>query len=639
MSTRAIVVGCHAHPATAGADTCGVTADALAFREWLLDGGVRQADLRFLAGRRAATPRPPSSGRRRDVTIDGAGDLDSFTREVGDAVTHHKADRLYVFMAGHGYRTSPENRYLGQHAIAFPDVSNAGRQVVAIAVDAVLQELARGQFGAILLVVDAFRDIPTGDSRTGDVPTADVPTAERMSLDPFGANHSRLGPGTPKQFHLQAAVEDDVDAGSSIGNPHSRTRPTHAGGAALTAALLGGLAGKAESQFDGADDGGAARIVRWSSLERYLCSALPNQPPFMAGQDGSLVMARISDTRPGEAAKVTVRARGSDDVGEFRVRSSDPNVMLTVEDSAGLRRAVGIGSIEGSLPAGRYTAVLADPAAADPRTTFDVTSGRVSDVALQPVGRWDGFRATEIDELRFSSPAAQLAAATQGVWAYGHRSYLLVGGTSDVPPPERVIAGYPQRFEYAGALSRLDDGWWVAIPVRGPWRSIQLGGHRITVPAAPDSVSSVALTATTTTVALFDTTHADPAHVAAQDRVQEYLAVDHLGAADLTSRGSIEAGQRWPWGATAAIRRLIDRTRSVRAGEDVVTRSTSGVAMNGASNGAAPIGGGSMAARAGPAGDTVESEDPPHQFVSDVPPDQRHRLVGRGPWAVWLDWP
>jgi hypothetical protein len=288
--------------------------------------------------------------------------------------------------------------------------------------------------------------------------------------------------------------------------------------------------------------------------------------------------------------------------------------MLTIEDLSGTRKAVGVGSIKGSLPVGSYTAVLADPSGIDPRIPLDVTAGAVSELVLEPADRLDGFRADPTGALRWSSPAAQLAAVTRSIWANGHRAFLLVGGSAAVDPPAREIAGYPQRFERAGRLLPDERGWWVALPVRGPWRSVQLGGHRITVPAAPDSVSAVAFTAGATTVALFDTTHAEPAEIAAQDRVQEYLATGRLGAADLTSRFAVEAGQRWPWGAAAAIRRLIDRTRLARTAPQSPRDDRAVV-------------------------DDAVADEPPQQFVADVPPDQRHRLLGLGPWAVWLDWP
>jgi hypothetical protein len=145
-----------------------------------------------------------------------------------------------------------------------------------------------------------------------------------------------------------------------------------------------------------------------------------------------------------------------------------------------------------------------------------------------------------------------------------------------------------------------------------------VGNRRITVPIAPDSVSAVAITSSHTSIALFDTTHPGPAQIAAQDRVQQYLAAGRLGAADLTSRLAVEADRRWPWAATAAVRRLIDGARRVRD-EGALP----------AVEAAAPVSVGSASQRRG---------DPPHQFVAQVPPSTRHQLVGRGPWAVWLDW-
>ena len=284
----------------------------------------------------------------------------------------------------------------------------------------------------------------------------------------------------------------------------------------------------------------------------------------MCRRRGPRMPARPIPTRGAGVEWVAQWQRRGHAFGEVNLRSPDPNAMLTIEDLSGTRKAVGVGSIKGSLPVGSYTAVLADPSGIDPRIPLDVTAGAVSELVLEPADRLDGFRADPTGALRWSSPAAQLAAVTRSIWANGHRAFLLVGGSAAVDPPAREIAGYPQRFERAGRLLPDERGWWVALPVRGPWRSVQLGGHRITVPAAPDSVSAVAFTAGATTVALFDTTHAEPAEIAAQDRVQEYLATGRLGAADLTSRFAVEAGQRWPWGAAAAIRRLIDRTRLAR---------------------------------------------------------------------------
>jgi hypothetical protein len=300
--------------------------------------------------------------------------------------------------------------------------------------------------------------------------------------------------------------------------------------------------------------------------------------------------------------------------------------MLTIENLAGRWLAVGIGSIEGRLPAGTYVGVLVDPVGVDPRMMFELTEGGTSVVVLDPADQADGLRIVDEPALRWSSAAAQVAAATASIWSHGHRSFLLVGWSDDVVPPtadgspvwdwvDSVVA----KGSELGAFARPGAGWWKAFPISVPWCELRVGNRRITVPIAPDSVSAVAITKTRTSVALFDTTHAMPAQIAAQDRVQQYLAAGRLGAADLTSRSAVEADRRWPWGATAAIRRLIDGARRARD--------------EGAHPAAEP------APETGAVAAMQRIGDPPYQFVAQVPPSERHRLVGRGPWAVWLDWP
>ena len=592
MTVRALVVGCDDYPNLAGGSLRGAVADALAVRSWLLEsGGVRPGDLRFLASCSADGAPVPA-----EVTVDGPADLSCLTREVEDLVTRRRADRAYVYLAGHGCRTDPDHPYLAQDALVLGNFHPAHPQDSCVAVKELRTQLAQADIAEVILILDCCRDFPA----VGPV-----------RLAGFGRNWRGLRrSGAAVQFLLQARTSGEpTHAGSGVAAPGSA-----AACESFTTMMLKGLAGAGPaSVLDGNDDGATSRVVRWSSLSGFLHAAFRAQPPITVGQDPGLVLAQLSDAQVAADRPAPI-APGSDGTGDARVGSTDPNVMLTIEDSFGTSTAVGVGSITGSLAGGTYTVVLADPAGIDARVSFDVAAGRASELSLEPADRPDGFRVDTSGALRWSSPAAQLAAATRQIWAHGHRAFLLVGGSAAVPPPARVIAGYPQRFEHAGPLLPGDQGWWVALPVRGPWRSIQLGGHRITVPAAPDSVSAVAFTADTTTVALFDTTHAEPEQIAAQDRVQEYLAGGRLGAADLTSRFTVEAGQRWPWGATAAIRRLIDRTRQARAASDS------------APHGATPEGG-------------PVPDEPPHQFVADVPPDQRHRLLGRGPWAVWLDWP
>ena len=598
MNAWALVVGCGAYPGVPGASAPGPVDAALSFHRWLLaDGGVPPGQLRLLLSRPNHRPHLPPP-----VPIDGSADLPTFTRAVRELVTQLSADRLYVYFAGQGCPTDPDNPYFSQDAIALTDVDLTRPQGATISVRELITQLAQSDFREVIVILDTARGLPLD---------------EPIALEGFGAGwHGKRRSGAVVQSLIQA---------------------TSGPSGSLTVALLEGLAGKAGAvePVDAVPDEGAmdhprARtVVRWSALVEYLRSALPINPPHTNGQDTSLVLARSTGIAPAKGRAAFDRRTTSvapELLGSFEVRSTDPNAMLTIENPYGRRLAVGVGSIEGHLPAGPYVGVLVDPVGVDPRVTFEVEEGVTSTVLLEPHHQADGFRITDEPALRWSSAAAQLAAATASVWSHGHRSFLLVGWTDEVsasPDGQRAwewADSVLPRGSELGTLSQpVAGGWWKAFPIAGPWCEVRAGNRRITVPIAPDSVSSVAITATQTSVALFDTTHARPEQIAAQDRVQQYLAAGRLGAADLTSRLAVEADRRWPWGATAAVRRLIDGARRAR---DEGANPTAEPASDGVT--------GQASERLG---------DPPHQFVAQVPPNERHRLVGRGPWAVWLDWP
>ena len=417
-----------------------------------------------------------------------------------------------------------------------------------------ITQLAQSDVREVVVILDAARGFPFDRS---------------IAVEGFGVGwQGKRRSGAVVQFLIQATSMAD---------------------GSLTATLLEGLAGKAavaepdeRRVADAAVPDAAApddrpqAVVRWSSLVEYLRSALPLHPPQTSGQDTSLVLARFAGhTRSvSRAADPGTHGRGrvaAERLGAFEFRSTDPNAMLTIEDHSGRRLAVGVGSIEGRLPAGSHVGVLVDPVGVDPRVTFELTEGGTCVVVLDPTEQVDGFRITGEPALRWSSAAAQLAAATASIWSPGHRSFLLVGWSGAVGTANNhqgngwdwVDSVLPLGSEL-GALAGPDGGWWKAFPISGPWCAVRVGNRRITVPIAPDSVSAVAITASHTSIALFDTTHPGPAQIAAQDRVQQYLAAGRLGAADLTSRLAVEADRRWPWGATAAVRRLIDGARRAR---------------------------------------------------------------------------
>ncbi len=569
-------------------------------RDWLLtEGGVAPSDLRMLVSAAPGTTLPD------DVRVDGPADHDRLAAEIDRLLGSCSGDRLYVYIAARGCPSTPAT-YVAQPLILLPvaDSGNNPAAEVGVAVEELAGCLAQVDFRAVVTIIDADRGAP---GPAGPAPA--VRSLERTA-------EPRRRAGTAMQFRLETFPPARI---------HGPAAPLKTG--RLTAALLAALSVDGPGSGPVGDRAGG---VRWSSLEPYLTSVLPGAP-FVAGPNPSLVLAPLAAVA-GRNGSRAAPVQGSAAYGDVHLHSPDPTAMLIIEDGSGARCAVGVGSIAGRLPVGAYTAVLADPCGRDPRVPLTVRPDSLTELTLGPRPRADGFRVTGHRSLTWSSPAAQLALATSGVWARGHRSFLLIGGAASVPSAELLLDGFPDRFASHGVLPADDGesgstGWWVAAPVHGPWHTVGLGEHRITVPAAPDSVSSVAITAEATTVALFDTTHPEPAEIAAQDRVQEYLAVARLGAADLTSRSSVQTGQRWPWGASAAVRRLIDRTRS----SPPAGGSRGGLAAAGDLP--------SMSVDGNGAAGTGQVPAPPYEFRADVPPGLLRLLVGSGPWAVWLDWP
>jgi len=467
MNTWALVVGCGAYPLVPGASARGPVEDALAFRSWLLsDGGVPPDQLRLLLSASAAGPPLPPA-----VSVAGEADLTSFSAAVAELVTQITADRLYVYFAGHGCPTDPENPHFSQDAVVLTDFDPARPQAASLAVRELITQLAQSDVREVVVILDAARGFPF----TGSI-----------ALDGFGTGwHGKRRSGAVVQFLIQATSMAD---------------------GSLTAALLEGLTGKAAvvepdnpapddvaaaasvpdetasgtAQRDKVDRGGTRTVVRWSSLVEHLRSTLQVHPPHTSGQDTSLVLATSAGpTRAGSpAADAEIRSPGTvaaEQLGAFEFRSTDPNAMLAIEDLSGKRLAVGVGSIEGRLPAGWHVGVLVDPVGVDPRVTFELADGSTSVVVLDPTDQADGFRITGEPALRWSSAAAQLAAATASIWSPGHRSFLLVGWSGEVgsanhyrgQPWDWADSVLPLGSEL-GALDGAVGGWWKAFPISRP---------------------------------------------------------------------------------------------------------------------------------------------------------------------------
>ncbi len=588
-------------------------AAALAMRTWLVGaGGVDPSGLRTLlsplAGatqrtdwERPARPAVPARNRVDDgPQLDGPADLECFTAELRHLLTAMTGDRLYLYISARSGLSDPARPFLGQSLILLSDFDPAVPKTGSLSLEELSAHLAHADFREVLTLLDCGPGTPV-----------------RQRITPAGLGNGWLGrrrTGAPMHYRIQ--LPDESRWGTAEVDEVQRSELTQAFLSAVApAARPGARATLPLSATDG--NGAAAEPLRWSELERHLMSVMSTPTTINGPNPGMTVTPLVADggpsagRSPDKGEKRTVRSGNGVVDGEVQLRCADPHAMLIIEDGAGVRHAVGVGSITGRLPVGRYTALLADPCGADPRVPLTVASASTARAVLEPRTRSDGFRVIDDPAIRWSSPAAQLAMTTSALWANGHQSFLLVGGDPSLPSATELLGGFPDQFAAQGTLTAAGGGWWVARPVSGPWHGVVVDGHLLTVPAAPDSVTAVAISPSGISVALFDTTHPEPVEIAAQDRVQEYLAIGRLGAADLTSRSGVHAGQRWPWGASAAIRRLIDRTRASRAGELAVP-------------GAAAV---------------VRDGAPPHEFRADVPPQLRPSLLGRGPWAVWLDWP
>src|SRR6478609_6487869 len=156
MNTWALVVGCGAYPLVPGASAPGPVDDALAFRKWLLtDGAVPPAQLRLLLSPADDDPAVPQA-----VSIDGAADLAHVTGAVAELVTQITADRLYVYFAGHGCPTDPDNPYFSQDVIVLTDFDPDRPRAGSIAVRELVTQLAQSDVREVVVILDAARGFP-----------------------------------------------------------------------------------------------------------------------------------------------------------------------------------------------------------------------------------------------------------------------------------------------------------------------------------------------------------------------------------------------------------------------------------------------------------------------------------------------
>ena len=164
MADHALVVGCDAYPNLAGGNLRGAVADALAVRDWLLsrDGcSIAQSRLTFLASCSA-------EGAQADPgVVDDVAERPAFAAAVRELVAEPDADerdRLFVYLAGHGCRTDPQNPVLAQDAFAFTDFCTDDPSTACMGVQDLVSRLRQSRFGVIVIFLDACRNFPFSQS-------------------------------------------------------------------------------------------------------------------------------------------------------------------------------------------------------------------------------------------------------------------------------------------------------------------------------------------------------------------------------------------------------------------------------------------------------------------------------------------
>jgi hypothetical protein len=395
MADRAIVVGCDAYPCLSGGDLRGAVADALAVREWLLSrqGGAMAADqLTLLAS-------PSDAGAQPDAgTAAGPATLGAFNRAVREVVsdkTAREADRLFVYLAGHGLRTDPVKPALAQDAFAFTDYSTDTPASDCAGIVGLLTALRQSLFGVVVVIVDACRNYPFRKSFT-------LGSADFDPVSPAGRSYE------PRVFLLQSTLPGRTAAGGPAGD-------TGVVRGEFTVALLAGLAGAgtAKSYDERAD---RPYVVRWSTLTSFVETAVPSQAP-RGRAEGDVVLATFPDGFF-DQVKLTVQV-DRDEPGEtdglsVRVRYADPSALHDPELVLG-----GPAPVEFAVPPRRQH-VTAQDGASWGRIASDVYEDASVVVPIRPGGpqripvtgrevyRGGGRLAEGLADIRADDPAAVL---------------------------------------------------------------------------------------------------------------------------------------------------------------------------------------------------------------------------------------
>src|SRR3954452_3754058 len=144
MADHALVVGCDSYPHVLGGDLSSAVSDALAMRSWLIGpAGVPPENVTLLL----------SGDSTGGVAPDGPADRSVFAMAISNLIQRTDADRLYVYFAGHGCRSDPQNPSLAKDVLAFTGFVPGDPPPGVVGVDELLRKLRLSYFREVVVVL------------------------------------------------------------------------------------------------------------------------------------------------------------------------------------------------------------------------------------------------------------------------------------------------------------------------------------------------------------------------------------------------------------------------------------------------------------------------------------------------------
>jgi hypothetical protein len=591
MANLALVIGCDAYPNLPHGDLRGAVRDALSFREWVLDRGggqVAPPDLIFLASPSSGGASIPADVEAQPATVRNVA------YAMKDLVSERSGNRLYVYYAGHGCTTDPTNAWLGLDVLALTDFDPISAGSGCVGVEELALKLSLGNFAQVVTFVDACRNFPFQQ--------AFRPAG--IGFDPPPGNRARAG-----RYLARAALIGATAAGSACADGIRGD---------FTQALLAGLAGDGAAKIYTEDaDPAAPYQVRWVRLSEYITGRLPKQTPEATGP-GELVLTTFPDGYFDKVqldisiieAQVPAAAMAAVNIEILDLASSD-NPVLNFPGPGPLTAHVAPRRHRITARTGEYVAVQSPAAYVDTVvqltlkrsimlqdgiTRGDERPGGISVLCQDQAAVITLFNATEVllatsvgsFHLRLV-PGSYRAVRVDGVGPDQSRGFDVESGLTrsvrfDAPAP--VSRGILLASQTGVGPVRADAGFAV-LARRDDSAIVSYAGQAFTIPVLPDAVTTVGIADGVLEVRIYDQPLLDnPTWTTLLDRAQQLMSSGRLDPALAVLRSLTELSTHG-----SPVGRILDSAFTDRS-------------------------------------------DP--RLAQFAPPEQAHRLIGRGPWTVLL---